>query len=70
MLAGVDVEILGGDYVGVVAMGRDIVIDFVDQRGATSDSQGTAVAEVVLNVDDDQCPHASTLRGAYPPNKR
>ncbi len=35
MLAGLDVVVLGGDHVGVVAMGRDILVDFADHRGAT-----------------------------------
>src|SRR6185295_5168919 len=49
MIARVDVVVLAGDYVGVVAMGRDVAIDLADQRGATDDPKGTALTEVVLN---------------------
>jgi hypothetical protein len=57
MLSRVDVVVLAGDDVGVVGMGRDMLIDFAYHRGATGNPQGTALAEVVLYIDDDERPH-------------
>ena len=35
MFARLDVVVLGGDHVGVVAVGSYILVDFADHRGAT-----------------------------------
>ena len=67
MLAGIDVEVLGRHHVGVVGTAGKQFGDAAGDLGAAGHRQRTALAEVVLNVDDDQRPHDGIR---YPPNNR
>ena len=74
VLAGIDVEVLGRDDVGVVARGGQIFTDRAGHRLAADHFEGAALAEVVLHVDDEERPHAPNLTtrfwprsGVHPP---
>jgi hypothetical protein len=61
----VDVPVGRRDDVVVVGHVRvDVVADHPGDLGPAGDGQGSALAEVVLDVDDDQGPSAVRMRGS------
>ena len=57
MRAGIDVPVLRGHDVVKLAMVRfDVLADGSRHRGPALDRQRAALAEVVLDVDNNQCP--------------
>src|SRR5689334_578788 len=57
--ARVDVEVLGRHHVPVTGAARHVRADRAGHRGAAGYGERPALAEVVLDVDDDQCTHGA-----------
>ena len=59
MGARVHVEVLGGHHVRVFMIGGETLADRARYGGTAGHGERTALAEVVLYVDDDQCAHGA-----------
>ena len=57
----VDVEVLCRDHVGVAVIHGDQGIDRRHHRTPARHRERSALAEVVLHIDDDQGPHPLTV---------
>jgi hypothetical protein len=55
--ARVDVEVLAGHHVPVAGFARHVLADRARHRGAACHGERAALAEVVLYINDDECPH-------------
>src|SRR6185437_14796592 len=61
MVAGIDVEILRGHHVAILGAAREVSVDGTRDGCPTGDGQCATFAKVILNVDDDQRTHETTL---------
>jgi hypothetical protein len=62
MVTRIDVEILGGHHMAISGGARgEVIADGARQGRPTGHGQRTALAKVVLNVDDDQRAHHTTV---------
>src|SRR6185312_10787360 len=66
--ARVDVEVLGRHHVPVAGFARHVLADRARHRGAAGHGELAALAEVVLDINDDECAHEPTVSSG--PGKR